>query len=301
MRTTRNHGYIESVAREQAEKSGIVLWILIAIYAAARVLQISPGRVPMLAVVSLHVFPPAVFALIHGAKLYQWRGSVMFVALCMVVGNIFENLSILTGFPFGHYYFTDVMGPKLFHVPILLGLAYVGMGYLSWTLGCVILESQQVPVRWRVVTLPLIASFIMVAWDLSMEPVWATILHSWMWLRGGVYFGVPISNFLGWYLTVYVIYQLFAFYLRRHPTNPNPLLSGYWHSAVVFYGISAVGNILLAIPRAEQSVVSDNTGAQWKVSDITGTCALVTIFTMGAFAVVAWVRLMDTQDQSHAK
>jgi hypothetical protein len=81
MRTARNHGYIESVGREQAEKSGIVLWILIAIYAAARVLQISPGRAPMLAVVALHVFPPAVFALIHGAKLYQWRGSVMFVAL----------------------------------------------------------------------------------------------------------------------------------------------------------------------------------------------------------------------------
>jgi len=100
--STTNHGYIEVVARKQAETSSMVLWILIAIYAAARVLQISPG-VPMLAVVALHVFPPAIFALIHGAKLYQWRGSVMFVALCMVVGNIFENLSILTGFPFGHF------------------------------------------------------------------------------------------------------------------------------------------------------------------------------------------------------
>jgi uncharacterized membrane protein len=294
MSTATNHGNIESVARKQAEMSSIVLWVLIAIYAAARVLQISPG-VPMLAVVALHVFPPAIFALMHGAKLYQWRGSVMFVALCVVVGNIFENLSILTGFPFGHYYFTDVMGPKLLHVPILLGLAYVGMGYLSWTLARVILGSQQAPVGWRVVTLPLIASFIMVAWDFSMEPVWATILHSWIWLQGGAYFGVPISNFLGWYLTVYVTYQMFALYLRRHPTNRNPLPPGYWYSAVVFYGISAAGNILLAIPRAGQSVVSDNTGAQWKVSDITGTCALVTIFTMGAFAVLAWVRLMDTQ------
>lgn len=220
----------------------------------------------------------------------------MFVALSVVVGNIFENLSILTGFPFGHYYFTDVMGPKLLHVPILLGLAYVGMGYLSWTLGRVILGSQQAPVGWRVVALPLIASFIMVAWDLSMDPVWATILHSWIWLRGGAYFGVPISNFLGWYLTVYVIYQMFALYLRQHPTNRNPMPPGYWQSAVAFYGISAAVNILLVIPRAGQAVVSDNTGAQWKVSDITGMCALVTIFTMGAFTVLAWVRLQKSRE-----
>lgn len=286
MSTATNHGNIERVAREQAEMSSIVLSVLIIIYAAARVSQISPG-VPMLAVVALHVFPPAIFALMHGTKLYQWRGSVMFVALCVVVANIFENLSILTGFPFGHYYFTRVMGPKLFHVPILLGLAYIGMGYLSWTLGRVILGSQPAPVGWRVVILGLIASFIMVAGDFSMDPVWATILHSWIWLQGGAYFTVPISNFLGWYLTVYVIYQMFALYLQRHPTNRNPIPPGHWRLAVVFYRISAAGNILLAIPRAGQAVVSDNTGAQWKVSDITGTCALVTIFTMGAFAVLA--------------
>lgn len=79
----------------------------------------------MLAVVALHVFPPAIFALMHGTKLYQWRGSVMFVALCVVVANIFENLSILTGFPFGHYHFTGVMGPKLFSRP-----------HLAWTRLC---------------------------------------------------------------------------------------------------------------------------------------------------------------------
>jgi hypothetical protein len=40
-------------------------------------------------------------------------------------------------------------------------------------------------------------------------------------------------------------------------------------------------------------MVSDPTGTLWKVSDITGTGALVTIFTMGAFDLLAWVRLKD--------
>ena len=301
MSTATNHGYIESVATEQAEMSSIVLWVLIALYAAARILQLFPDKIPMLAIVAAHVFPPAIFALIHGAIRYRARGILTFVSICLVVGNGFENLSILTGFPFGHYYFTDVMGPKLFHVPILLGLAYVGMGYLSWTLASVILRGVRNHAGPGVIALPVVASFVMVAWDLAMDPVWGTLVHGWIWLQGGAYFGVPVSNFLGWYLTVYVIYQLFALYLRNRPTNHDPFPPVYWHQAVVFYGVSAAGNTLHAFAKAGNSVVSDPAGAQWKVSAITGTCALVTIFTMGAFAVLAWVRLMDSQDQSHAK
>lgn len=141
----------------------------------------------------------------------------------------------------------------------------------------------------------------MVACDLSQDPVWATILHLWIWQRGGPYFGVPISNFFGWYLTVFVIYQSFALYLRERPINAGPLPSGYWHLAILFYGVSALGNVLLIVPRTGLTIVSDATGAQWRVSDITGTCALVSIFIMGAFALLAWVRLGDQEAEKVAK
>ncbi|HYL74017.1 MAG TPA: carotenoid biosynthesis protein [Bryobacteraceae bacterium] len=268
------------------------MWILIVFYAIARMLQVYPGPVPMLGVVALHVFPPAIFALIHGARSYRWRGILTFIGLNLLVGNMFENLGVRTGFPYGDYYFTDVMGPKLLVVPIMLGLAYVGMAYLSWTLARVILGSIKVSLEGsRVVALPAVAAFIMTAWDLSQDPIWATILRCWVFPHGGAYFGVPVSNFLGWYLAVFVIYLLFALYLRGRSPNPDPLPRGYWHQALLFYGLSAAGNLLLVIPRPGLSVVSDPTGTQWKVSDITGTCALVTIFTMGAFTLLAWVRL----------
>jgi uncharacterized membrane protein len=281
-------------------RNGIIpfLWVLAAIYAAARVLQVYPGRVPMLAVVALHVVPLVVFALVHGAMRYRFRGILVFVAICLVIGNIFENISIRTGFPFGHYYFTDVMGPKIFAVPVLLGLAYVGMGYLSWTLGGLILGGAGRLAGSRVVTLPLVAAFIMVAWDLSQDPVWSTIVRAWVWLQGGVYFGVPTSNFLGWYLTVYIIYQLFAVYLRGRSIESDPLPSRYWRLALLLYGISAAGNILLVIPHAGLAVVSDPAGMEWRVSDIIGACALVSTFTMGAFALLAWVRLADRKSET---
>lgn len=296
------HTYSDRLTETKVRSSsgiGHTFWVLIALYAAARFLQVFPGRVPMSAVVALHVFPPAIFALLHGAKYYGWRGVLTFVALMLVVGNVFENVGVRTGFPFGHYYFTDLMGPKLSVVPIMLGLADVGMAYLSWALAVLILGDMQEPLAGRrVFVLPVVAAFIMVSWDFSMDPIWATILRAWVWLQGGAYFGVPVSNFFGWYLTVYVIFQSFALYLHQWPPACRRLPLDYWREPLLFYVVSMAGNLLLAIPRPGPAMVADPTGALWRVSDITGSCALVTIFTMGIFALLAWIRLNDEKNEA---
>lgn len=283
---------------KNANGINVALWALIVLYLVSRVLQVYPGKVPFVGIVAWHVLPPAFFAVIHGARRYGYRGELIFVVLFLVIGNVVENVGVLTGFPFGEHYFTDRLGPKLFTVPILLGLAYLGMGYLSWTLACMILGSNRNPTAGaRVVTLPVVASFIMVSWDLAMDPAWSTVMHCWIWPHGGGYFGVPVSNFFGWYFAVYVFYQSFAVILRTRafdiPKDAGALPPGYWKLAVLFYTVSAAGNILLTIPHPGPSVVVDAAGVPWRVSDIAGTCALVSIFTMGAFAALAWAKLPD--------
>lgn len=269
----------------------VVLWTLIVIYAASRFLQVFPGGIPMLAVVILHVVPPALFALIHGARLYGVRGMLTFIAICLAVGNLVENLGVRTGVPFGHYYFTGVMGPKILVVPVFLGLAYVGMAYLSWTLARLILRETHRPLAGsRVITLALLASAIMLSWDLSMDPVWSTIVRAWVWQEGGRYFGVPFSNFLGWFLTVYVFYQLFALYACSRAASRAALPSKYWNLAVIFYAVSVAGNLLLLIPQPGPVLVTDPSGVQWRVTTITVACAVVSISTMGVFAILAWLR-----------
>lgn len=261
----------------------IALWALIAFYAAARVLQAFPEHFPMVLIVALHVLPPLAFALLHGAQLYRPRGILLFVSICFVIGNLMENLSIATGFPFGRYHFTDAMGPKLFQVPVLLGLAYIGMGYVSWILGRIILGAH------RLVAQPLLAAFIMVAWDLSMDPVWANFVHGWVWHDGGPYFGVPLSNFFGWYLTVYLIYQTFALYLRRNPPADRKLPGAFWLQTILVYAVCAVGNLFVAAPPGAVSV-ADATGAQWPVRTILAVSALISLLVMAPFAVIAALR-----------
>jgi uncharacterized membrane protein len=147
-----------------------VLIALLLIYIVARVLQDFPAEVPTLLIVVLHVLPPAAFALVHGRRRYGTRGILAFAAACLGSGTFFESLSLRTGFPFGHYFFTGIMGPKILQLPILLALAYLGIGYLSWMLASIILGAAP-GARSGVLLLPVIAACLMTAWDLAMDPV----------------------------------------------------------------------------------------------------------------------------------
>ena len=137
---------------------------------------ISPGfAVPFL------LFP---FALIHGAKRYGWKGIVVFTVITLIVSGIMENLSILTGFPFGHYYCTDGLGPKVFLVPLLIAPSYVSFGYLAWVLSTVVVgEVRRRSPLFTAVAVSLVASFMMVAWDLSLDPIASTIRRIGFGLR----------------------------------------------------------------------------------------------------------------------
>jgi len=269
--------------------------LILAAYVCARALEVAPSpfarTVPRLAVVALDVLSAAAFALVDGRRRYGLRGMLVFCGICVVVGNAIENLGVVTGFPYGHYYFADLMGPKLFHVPVLLGLAYIGMAYVSWTVGQALAgNAARISQHASVLATPLVAAFVMVAWDLAQDPVWATALHGWIWRDGGAWFGVPVSNYLGWYGTVFSIYLLFALYLKRRPEPIADAGRSSGRAAILFYAVCAAGNVGQVLARSNSALVRDPSGKQWRVSDITAASALMSIFVMGAFAVLAWVK-----------
>jgi uncharacterized membrane protein len=265
--------------------SSLILWACLAVYVLGRVCQLFADKLPILLIVALHVVPPAVFALVHGAMRYGWRGILAFAGFCLGVGALSESLSLRTGFPFGHYYFTDVMGPKIFDLPLLLVLAYLGMGYLAWTLALLLIGARNKLLP------PFVAAFAMLAWDLSMEPAWATIDRAWIWQQGGPYFGVPLVNFFGWFLTAYVFYQLFAVYCHTRPNVTRIQAKSYWQIAILFYAVSACGNLLIAGLPMAPPIVTDATGKPWVTADIVRASILVSLLAMLPIALLAWRRV----------
>jgi uncharacterized membrane protein len=284
----------------------ILAWGLVAIYAF-----LTAGRsiAPQIfgAVWMIPTLLPVVFLVVHGARTYGARSIVVFGAIVLVVSNFFENLSIATGFPFGNYYYSDFAGPKLLNVPLLIGPTYLGMGYLSWTLARLLLGRTHGALSGaHLIAVPLVASFLMVAWDLTFDPVASTINGFWIWEQGGAYFGVPFGNFLGWFLTVFIFFMLFAVYLSRRAQAPATSLgmSGrYWLQAVALYVAAAIPAILgpLTVAASAVGVVVDPAGTVWQGTDIYFGVALVAIFTMVPFAVIGALEALDLSPAVEAR
>lgn len=177
------------------------------------------------------------FVLIHGSRRYGWDNLFVFFGITFLISWSSEAASIAMWFPFGKYHYSELLGPKIGTVPMAVMPAYFAAGYLAWTMGTVFLGNLGTGMQRRNLFLvPVIASFAMVMWDFCLDPIRSTVDGAWIWEDGGAYHGVPISNYLGWYLTVFTIFQVFALYLYRSSRNEQVEQSKtYWYLAPVMY------------------------------------------------------------------
>ena len=270
-----------------------ILWVLAAAYAVALVANISFGLgIPIAVVLLISV----AFALIHGAVRYGWTGIVAFVVISLVVSNALENASILTGFPFGHYHYTDALGPKLFLVPVLIGPAYFANGYFAWVIGNVLIgELRRGSSALVTFAVPFTAAFVMVMWDLTFDPKASTIQHQWIWEQGGGYLGVPLTNYLGWFLTVFLFLQLFALFVRFRPGNGtvDNLPRAHFAQAVLMYAVMGLTPVLTFAIGVSNTQVADAAGVVWQTRSIAESMATVSIYTMLFAVALSAVRLIQ--------
>jgi uncharacterized membrane protein len=272
------------------------LWAITVVIGLGLVLN---GVIPHIGL--LVILLQVAFALLHGAQRYGWRAIWVFVAAGLVISNILENLSIETGFPFGHYHYTG--GGKLFLVPWFIGPAYLATGYLAWIVATVLLGDVRRNSHWlTTVGTPVIAAFAMTAWDLSMDPRASTIGQTWIWENGGGFFGVPLGNFLGWTFTVYLFMQVFALYLRSRGPLPTaePDRTGTSDlQGVLLYGLTTV-SFFTTLFTGDHKTVTDAAGHSWQTADIYETSTLVTVYGMFFIAALALLRIAQQRTAAPA-
>ncbi len=230
------------------------------------------------------------FVLFYGAERYGWRGLLIFFGITAVISWSMETLSIATGFPFGYYHYSSQLGPKLGSVPLIIMPAYFGNGFLAWTISHIFLKNLGPGMTKRnLFQVPTVAAFVMVMWDFCIDPVTSTISKDWIWKAGdNFYFGVPVQNYFGWFLTVFLIYQAFAGYLRQRERAAagsglgNPLPKSYWFLApVMFIGTGIPGLVHPFVP----ALVKAHPEIYWSMF-------LATLMTMIFVSLLAIVLVM---------
>lgn len=237
------------------------------------------------------------FFLTHA--LGQWRGRELaaYAIVCFVISNLFENLSVINGFPFGGFHHSEATGPRLFNIPWLATPTYMAMGYISWSVAQVLVGRTQ-PAHWRerVMSATRIAAFVFTMWDLSNDAVFHTINKACFYDHPGPWFGVPMSNFAGWLLTTVLIYGAFSAWLSRESKRDRTIRSMpgrvYWQQAIAMYAVVGLGGIFRNLNGKAMEIELPN-GDMWRSNDIYAAMTLTTLFTMLFCALLAAVRAGD--------
>lgn len=222
---------------------------------------------------------------LHGTERYGKKNMFVFFLITAGVAYLFENINVATGWPAGSYSYTSNLG--FLPVPFVIVFNYFTMGYLSWMTSQILTANYAEKLKGKqIFILPLVAAFIMVMWDLGMDPINSTILNLYIWDVPGPYFGVPIMNFVAWFVVVFIFFQLFALYISKYDNINSEKVSEisnkpYWSETPVTYGIMGLYNILFVISFR---------------NDLTISMALITVFTMGFVVILAMVNIWNNPD-----
>lgn len=158
----------------------------------------------------------AVYLAASGTHVGWWR-TLLFIPLGYGIAWLSEFASIHWGFPYGDYFYIPATTDRelwVLGVPFMDSLSYVFLSYCSYSMAIFILSPLSVskPVsilethhlRRSRQTL-ILGAFLFVLLDIIIDPV---ALQGDRWFLGqiygyrsqGLYFGIPMSNFAGWFL-----------------------------------------------------------------------------------------------------
>jgi uncharacterized membrane protein len=232
----------------------------------------------------VYVVLGALAVLLFSATRFRWRRSLALFVAASGIALLSELGGTNVGLPFGPYRYTDMLGYRIagdVPYPIPVSWYYMLFGSLAICARLLAtLDDSRTKWRWA-----LLAGAVLTAWDVPMEvqmtnvaPVhWVWELEkvpAWVpeWLAGPLFHGMPLSNWLGWYVTGVLISRLmlaivpptawrrevapFAFPLLVYAVNAvMPIATvarhGYWGAAIA--GALAMGVPLWMAVRARSA------------------------------------------------
>lgn len=136
----------------------------------------------------------------HAAVTRGPRAAVALLLITAVPGYAVEVLGVHTGLPFGSYRYSSTLGPRLFAVPPVIGLAWT---MLAWPAALAARRLVHAPAA-RV----LVGAWALASADLFLDPQQVAAGH-WTWRFPAPHLpgvpDVPLTNYAGWLAVALVL------------------------------------------------------------------------------------------------
>ncbi len=159
----------------------------------------------------------------HAASLMGWKPAAKMVGLGWIIAYALEEFGVHTGIIYGRYYFTYLMGPKLDVIPLALPCLWVVLIYIAFLMTNLLMDGSPLPQShsWgHILFTALLAGLLVTTFDLNADP-FAVDNGWWVWIDKGPYYGVPVHNYVGWFIVAFVSYVAHGIQMKRLPEQPD--------------------------------------------------------------------------------
>lgn len=144
----------------------------------------------------------------------------IYAAAAFWIGFGSELIGIHTGYLFGDYVYGPTLGPKLWEVPIIIGVNWFILSYLTGTV------FNKIPNDYYAAFLGALA---MTAMDYIIEPV-AVALDFWAWK----FDIIPMGNYAAWFGVSFLIHLI---YRKANFEKSNPISAFLLMTLILFFTV----------------------------------------------------------------
>lgn len=205
----------------------------------------------------------ALAALLHAVGKLGARSALSIFTVAFVLALGAELLGTATGYPFGPYEYTPILGYRIAGlVPFNIPTSWFYMMYASLAIcgrilspvpaGASSSQTNRHGWRWAIT-----AGAVFTAWDIAMDPAMVKTSH-WLWQMGPVeqqtllerifvsdiFYGMPLLNWFGWLLTGTLIARLMIWLVPTRVWTGSVSTSRF---PLVLYAVNGVLPIAICI------------------------------------------------------
>ena len=187
--------------------------------------------------------------------LFGSRAAWIFLGLGAALGWFAEQMGSTRGWFFGSYTNTDVLGPRLAEVPLVIPCMWFGLCHIGLVLASLALWRQPAPqlTGWKSIALAaLMSAMIVTAFDLGADPYFVYQLKAWiMQEKDGDWFGETVRGFEGWMIVSFAIISAFLA-IAKPRLEATPDRQGRWAALlpILMYAFMMLFQLAVAQPIA---------------------------------------------------
>ena len=193
---------------------------------------------------SIILVVPVIQLCIHASVYLSMKKALLFIFICILFGFASEYIGTHFGAIFGVPYVYKQTSLMIADIPIeVMGFwsFFIYLGYsLTNSLYFGLTGKTVVKKLTTLLILTIFDALFVTAIDLFMDPLHVQI-GTWTWIQQGPYFGIPLSNFSGWFMVAFLSSGLFRILTYQNKSLGKKVIDSTTYIQPINYVTFALG------------------------------------------------------------